>query len=157
VFLQDVLLWVDMVERIQLLVVFSAHAFFLSGCVVRRVFWYAAAVPRMGPNDAPAALVMGAGFLAFGLTMILRPGNVRGKLDHFADSWKQGSWDPYKTPDWGLRLTGVIGMAAATLIFYIFYIAYVALHHSSVRLRISRQANRPCSTGRIRVFRRLLI
>jgi hypothetical protein len=34
VFLRDVLLWVDMVERIQLLVVFSAHAFFLSGCVV---------------------------------------------------------------------------------------------------------------------------
>ena len=27
----------------------------------------------MGPNDAPAALVMGAGMLGFGLTMILRP------------------------------------------------------------------------------------
>ena len=79
----------------------------------------------MGPSDAPAAVVMGTGFLALGLTMILRPGNVRATLDRFADSWMQGSWHPYKMPDWGLRLTGVIAIAGATLFFYI---AYVALH-----------------------------
>ena len=79
----------------------------------------------VNPNDAPAALVMGAGFLAFGLTMILRPSYVRGNLDRFADSWKQGSWHPYKMPDWGLRLAGLIVIAGATLFFYI---AYLALH-----------------------------
>jgi hypothetical protein len=79
----------------------------------------------MGPSDAPAALVMGAGFFGFGLTMILRPSSVRANFDRFADSWKQGSWHPYRMPDWGLRLAGVIGIAVATLFFYI---AYVALH-----------------------------
>jgi hypothetical protein len=79
----------------------------------------------MGPSDAPPALVMGAGFLAFGLTMILRPGYVRANLDRFADSWKPGSWHPYKMPEWGMRLAGVIVIAGATLFFYI---AYVALH-----------------------------
>jgi len=79
----------------------------------------------VSPNDAPAALVMGAGFLAFGLTMILRPSYVRANLDRFADSWKQGSWHPYKMPDWGLRLTGMIVIAGATLFFYI---AYLGLH-----------------------------
>ena len=39
--------------------------------------------------------------------MILRPGYVRANLDRFADSWKQGSWHPYKMPDWGLRLAGM--------------------------------------------------
>jgi hypothetical protein len=77
----------------------------------------------MSPSDAPAALVMGAGFLAFGLTMVLRPGYVRANLDRFADSWKQGSWHPYKMPDWGLRLAGMIGIAGATLFFYIAYLA----------------------------------
>jgi len=67
---------------------------------------------------------MGAGFLAFGLTMILRPGYVRANLVRFADSWKPGSsWHPYKMPDWGLRLAGVIGIAGATLFFYIVYVA----------------------------------
>jgi hypothetical protein len=42
----------------------------------------------MGPNDGPAALVMDAGMLGFGLTMILRPGSVRALFDRFADSWK---------------------------------------------------------------------
>ena len=88
-------------------------------------FLYSAAVPSMGPSDAPAALVMGAGFLAFGLSMILRPGYVRANFDRFADSWKPGSWHPCKMPDWGMRLAGVIGIAGATLFFYI---ACVALH-----------------------------
>jgi hypothetical protein len=79
----------------------------------------------MSPSDTLAALVMGAGFLAFRLAMILRPSYVRANLDRFADSWKPGSWHPYKMPDWGLRLAGVIGIAGATLFFYI---AYLALH-----------------------------
>ena len=33
---------------------------------------------------------MGTGFMAFGLTMILRPGSVRANFDRFADYWKQG-------------------------------------------------------------------
>jgi len=86
---------------------------------------FLAAAPSVGPKDAPAAPAMGAGFLAFGLTMILRPDHVRGKLDRFADSWKQGCWHPYKMPDWGLRLTGGTAIAAARLFFYI---AYVAVH-----------------------------
>ncbi|MGO9402454.1 MAG: hypothetical protein ACLPVW_03165 [Terriglobales bacterium] len=80
-------------------------------------------MPNIGPSDAPAAVVMGAGFLAFGLTMMLRPGNVRANFDRFADSWRQGSWHPYKMPLWGLRVTGVIGIAGATLFFYIAYVA----------------------------------
>ena len=51
--------------------------------------------------------------------MILRPGNVRANLDRFADSWRQDSWHPYKTPVWGLRVAGVIGVVVATLFFYI--------------------------------------
>jgi hypothetical protein len=82
-------------------------------------------MPNIGPRDAPAALVMGSGFLVFGLTMILRPGNVGVNFDRFADKWNQGSWHPYKMPLWGLRLTGMVGIAGATLFFYI---AYVALH-----------------------------
>lgn len=64
---------------------------------------------------------MGVGFLAFGLTMILRPANVRANFDRFADSWSQGSWHPYKMPSWGLRVAGVIMILVATLFFYIAY------------------------------------
>jgi uncharacterized protein YjeT (DUF2065 family) len=69
---------------------------------------------------------MGAGFLAFGLTMVLRPGGVRATVDRFADRWKQGSWHPYKMPLWGLRLAGVIMMAVATLFLYIGFVAFCA-------------------------------
>jgi hypothetical protein len=78
----------------------------------------------VSPSDGPAALVMGAGFMAFALTMILRPGSVRANFDRFADYWKQGSWHPYKMPLWGLRLAGVAMMAVATLFFYIAYVAF---------------------------------
>ena len=77
------------------------------------------AVMNVRTSDAPAALIMGAGFLAFGLTMILRPDLVRSNLDRFADSWKQGSWHPYKMPSWGLRIAGVMVAAVAMLFFYI--------------------------------------
>jgi hypothetical protein len=79
----------------------------------------------VSPSDAPPALVMGVGFFAFGLTMILRPASVRANFDRFADHWKEGSWHPYKMPFWGLRLAGVIVIGVATLFFYI---AYIALH-----------------------------
>ena len=76
------------------------------------------------PSDGPAALVMGAGFLAFGLTMILRPASVRANFDRFADHWKQGSWHPYKMPSWGLRLAGVAVTGVAILFFYIAVVAF---------------------------------
>ena len=72
-------------------------------------------------SDAPAALVTGVGFLAFGLTMVLRPANVRANFDRFANNWKEDSWHPYKMPFWGLRLAGVAMMGVATLFFYIAY------------------------------------
>ena len=75
----------------------------------------------VAPSDAPAALVMGLGFVAFGLTMILRPAAVRANFDRFANSWKEDSWHPYKMPFWGLRLAGVVMMGVATLFFYIAY------------------------------------
>jgi hypothetical protein len=81
---------------------------------------------NVSASDAPAALIMGAGFLAFGLTMILRPAFVRANFDRFADSWKQGSWHPYKMPFWGLRLAGGIVVAVAVLFFYIAYAGFVA-------------------------------
>lgn len=72
-------------------------------------------------GDAPTALVMGLGFFAFGLTMILRPAHVRANLDRFANSWKEDSWHPYKMPFWGLRLAGAVMMGVATPFFYIAY------------------------------------
>lgn len=95
-------------------------------CGDQRIFWYSAAVVNVSPDDAPAALIMGVGFLAFGLTLIVRPSYVRANLDRFAGSWKQGSWHPFRMSDWGLRLAGMIGIAGATLFFHI---AYLALHH----------------------------
>lgn len=78
----------------------------------------------MKPTDAPAALVMGIGMLGFGLTMILRPGNVRASFDRLADSWKQNSWHPYKLPFWALRVAGVGVAGIASLFFYIAYVAW---------------------------------
>jgi hypothetical protein len=81
-------------------------------------------VQKISPSDAPAALVKGTGFLAFGLFMILRPNTVRENLDRFADRWKQGSWHPYRMPVWGLRLAGAIVVAMATLFFLIAYAGF---------------------------------
>lgn len=82
------------------------------------------AMSGVSPSDGPAALVMGAGFLLFGLTMLLRPGSVRANFDRFADHWKQGSWHPYKMPPWGLRVAGALVMAVGTLFFYIAFVAF---------------------------------
>ena len=78
----------------------------------------------VSPSDAPAALVMGLGIFGFGLTMILRPANVRANFDRFADSWKQDSWHPYKIPQWGLRLAGAAMIGVATLLFYIAFVGF---------------------------------
>lgn len=75
-------------------------------------------------SDAATAVVMGVGFLAFGLTMIFRPGNVRANFDRFADSWKKGSWHPYRMPDWGLRSAGALVIAGAMLFLYIAYVGF---------------------------------
>jgi len=82
------------------------------------------AMHSVSPSDGPAAVVMGVGFFAFGLTMILRPASVRANFDRFADYWKQGSWHPYKMPPWGLRLAGVAMMGVAALFFYIAAVAF---------------------------------
>jgi hypothetical protein len=75
-------------------------------------------------SDAQAAVVMGVGFLTFGLIMMLRPSNVRANLQRFADSWKEGSWHPYKMPVWGLRLAGLLVLAGAMLLFYVAYLGF---------------------------------
>ena len=67
---------------------------------------------------------MGIGFQAFGLTMIVQPDNVRANLDRFADSWKPGSWHPYRMSSWALRLAGAIAIPVAKLFFYIALVAF---------------------------------
>ena len=77
---------------------------------------------NMTPRNAPAALVIGAGFLAFGLIMILRPANVRASFDRFGGSWKPNSWHPYRMPLWALRMAGALVIAVGSLFFYIAYV-----------------------------------
>jgi hypothetical protein len=48
--------------------------------------------------DAPAALLMAAFFLSFGVFALLRPDKVRNAMDNLANAWKQGSWHPYRMP-----------------------------------------------------------
>jgi hypothetical protein len=76
-------------------------------------------------SDVPAAVVMGLGFLAFGLIMILRPADVRANFDRFADSWKENSWHPCKMPFWGLR---AFGLAIGILAVLFFYVAYLGMY-----------------------------
>jgi len=66
---------------------------------------------------------MGSFFLAFGLFAFLFPHKLRGAMDSFADSFRQGSWHPYKMPIPVLRyLVGTVGLAGASLFFYIGYV-----------------------------------
>jgi uncharacterized protein YjeT (DUF2065 family) len=78
----------------------------------------------VNPSAGPGALVMGAGFLSFGLTMVLRPGSVRANFDRLADHWKEGSWHPYRMPPWGLRLAGAVVMVIGMLFFYVAFVAF---------------------------------
>jgi hypothetical protein len=74
-------------------------------------------------NDAPAALVMAALFLSFGLFAILRPERLRAAMDNFAYSWEQGSWHPYRMPVPVLRfVVGGAGLGGAALFLYIAYV-----------------------------------
>jgi len=76
-------------------------------------------------SDAPAALVMAALFLSFGLFAILRPEKLRAAMDNFANAWKQGSWHPYRMPIPILRLVvGGMGIGVAALFMYIAYAGF---------------------------------
>jgi hypothetical protein len=86
----------------------------------------------VSPSVAPAAVVMGAAFLALGLSMILQPGHIRKGLDRLGEalvesanlmSGRQHSWHPCEMSDRGLGLAGVIVIAGATLFFYTAYLA----------------------------------
>jgi len=86
---------------------------------------YCVRVQRTIPSraDAPTALVMAVLFLAFGVFAIARPEKVRAAMDNVADTWRIGSWHPYRMPLPVLRLTvGTVGIAGAALFFYIAYI-----------------------------------
>jgi hypothetical protein len=75
-------------------------------------------------SDAPAALVMAALFLTFGVFALLRPDKIRSAMDSFAGAWKEGSWHPYRMPLPLLRLVvGGTGIGGAALFVYIAYLA----------------------------------
>jgi hypothetical protein len=74
--------------------------------------------------DGPAALMMAAFFLAFGICTILRPEKVRAVMDGIVDRWKKGSWHPYRMPTPVLRFTvGSIGIPGSAVFAYIAYVA----------------------------------
>lgn len=74
--------------------------------------------------DGPAALLMTGLFFSFGMFAILRPEKLRAVMDNFANSWKQGSWHPYRMPLSIIRLVvGGAGIGGAALFSYITYIA----------------------------------
>jgi hypothetical protein len=78
------------------------------------------ALPSRG--HAPAALLMAAFFFSFGLFAILRPEKLRSAMDSFANTWKQGSWHPYRMPLPILRLVvGGTGIGGAAMFGYIAY------------------------------------
>jgi hypothetical protein len=67
---------------------------------------------------------MAAAFLTFGVFAILRPDKLRTAMENFADSWKKGSWHPYKMSLPLLRLTaGGVGVVGAALFVYIAHLA----------------------------------
>jgi hypothetical protein len=72
--------------------------------------------------DAPAAVLMAAFFLAFGLFAILWPDKLRNAMDRFAGAWKEGGWHPYRMPLPVVRLiVGGTGVGGAALFVYIAY------------------------------------
>jgi hypothetical protein len=75
-------------------------------------------------SDVPTLFLMAALFLAFGLFGILKPDVLRGAMDNVANSWKEGSWHPYKMPRPVLRMViGGTGILGAALFLYIAYLA----------------------------------
>ena len=76
-------------------------------------------------SDVPVLLFMAVVYLAFGLFAILKPEALRSAMDRIADSWKEGSWHPYKMPPPVLRIVvGATGIIGAVLLVYIAYIAH---------------------------------
>ena len=71
-------------------------------------------------SDVPALFAMAAFFFGFGLFAIWRPAARRNAMDKFANTWKQGSWHPYKIPLLLLRVVaGGTGIVGAALFVYI--------------------------------------
>jgi hypothetical protein len=74
-------------------------------------------------SDAPAAIVMAALFLSFGVFAILLPEKLRTTMDNLTNFWKQGSWHPYRMPLPVLRfVVGGAGIGWAALFLYIAYV-----------------------------------
>jgi hypothetical protein len=78
-------------------------------------------IPTRG--DVPSAIAMATFFLTFGLVGIVFPGRLRKAMDSFSDTWKKGSWHPYRMPlpllQW---IVGSVGIAGAALFLYIGYL-----------------------------------
>jgi len=56
------------------------------------------------PSDGPEALVMGLGFFAFGLTMILRPDRIRANFTVLLITGNKEAGIPTKCPTGGSAL-----------------------------------------------------
>lgn len=75
-------------------------------------------------SDVPTLFVMAALFLAFGLFGILKPDALRVAMDNVANSWKEGSWHPYKMTRPVLRIVvGAAGILCSSLFIYLGYLA----------------------------------
>ncbi len=75
------------------------------------------------PEVIPA-VAMSVAFFAFGVLGIVWPDRLRKAMDNFADSWKDGSWHPYRMPIPALRiLVGGVGIGGALLFVRIAYLA----------------------------------
>jgi len=75
-------------------------------------------------SDVPNLFLMAAIYLAFGLFAILKPDTLRSFMDKFANSWKEGSWHPYKMPRPVLQIVvGGIGIGVSALFVYFAYLA----------------------------------
>ncbi len=67
---------------------------------------------------------MAAFFLTFGIFAILRPDKLRTTMDNFANTWKRGSWHPYRMSLPLLRVTvGAVGILGAAVFVYIAFVA----------------------------------
>ena len=77
-------------------------------------------------SDVPNLFLMAAIYLALGLFAILKPDALGSVMDNFANSWKERSWHPYKTPRSVLRIAvGCIGTGVSALFVYFAYVAII--------------------------------
>lgn len=76
-------------------------------------------------SDVPAAVVMAVLFLSFGLFAVLLPKKLRAATDNFANSWKEGSWQPYRMLTPVLRfVVRRAGFGGGALLLYIAYVGF---------------------------------